>query len=60
MRRLVKAVCELLEARAELLREEAAMLHLGKFAEGYKAGQEDLLEGSELVYVSGDDEEDDD
>jgi len=58
--RLYRAVTMYIEARAELLREEAAMLHLGKFAEGYKAGQEDLLEGSELVYVSGDDDEDDD
>jgi hypothetical protein len=43
MKRLINAVAELLEAKAELLREEAAMLHLGKFAEGYKAGQEDLM-----------------
>lgn len=42
--RLYRAIIEYIEARAELLREEAAMLHLGKFAEGYKAGQEDLLE----------------
>ena len=58
--KLYRAITEYIEARAELLREEASMLHLGKFAEGYKAGQEDLLEGSELVYVSGDDDEDDD
>lgn len=41
--RLYRAIIEYIEARAELLREEAAMLHLGKFAEGYKAGQQDLM-----------------
>jgi hypothetical protein len=56
--RLYRAIAELIEARAELLREEAAMLHLGKFAEGYKAGQADLLDGAEVVYTceSDDDE----
>jgi len=58
MRRLIGAIAELLEARAELLREEAATLQLGKWAEGYKAGQEDLLEGAEVVYVTGDDDDD--
>jgi hypothetical protein len=56
--RLYRAISEYIEARAELLREEAATLHLGKWAEGYKAGQEDLLEGAEVVYVTGDDDED--
>lgn len=60
MRRLINAIAELLEARAELLREESAMLHLGKFAEGYKAGQEDLMENVEVVYVTGEDDEDED
>lgn len=58
MKRLINAIAELLEARAELLREEAAMLHLGKYAEGYKAGQEDLMENVEVVYVTGDEDED--
>ena len=57
---LIRAIIELLEAKAELLREEAAMLHLGKFAEGYKAGQADLMENVEVVYVSGGDDEDED
>ena len=56
--KLYRAITEYIEARAELLREEASMLHLGKFAEGYKAGQDDLLEGSELVYVSEDEDDD--
>jgi len=60
MKRLINAVSELLEAKAELLREEAAMLHLGKYAEGYKAGQEDLMENVEVVYVTGDDDDDED
>jgi hypothetical protein len=59
MKRLLNALSELLEAKAELLREEAAMLHLGKFAEGYKAGQQDIFANSEVVYVTGDDDEDD-
>jgi hypothetical protein len=59
MKRLLNALSELLEAKAELLREEAAMLHLGKFAEGYKAGQQDIFANSEVVYVTGDVDEDD-
>lgn len=43
MKRLINAVVELLEAKAELLREEACMLHLGKWAEGYEAGKEDAM-----------------
>ena len=58
--KLIRAIIELLEAKAELLREEAAMLHLGKFAEGYKAGQADLMENVEVVYVSGDEDDEDD
>jgi hypothetical protein len=59
MKRLIDALSELLEAKAELLMEEAAMLHLGKFAEGYKAGQQDIFANSEVVYVTGDDEDED-
>lgn len=56
--RLYRAIIEYVEARSELLREEAAMLHLGKYAEGYKAGQEDLMENVEVVYTTGDEDED--
>lgn len=56
--RLYRAISEYIEARAELLREEASSLHLGKWAAGYKAGQEDLFEGAEVVYVTGDDDDD--
>lgn len=59
MKRLIDALSELLEARAELLREEAAMLHLGKYAEGYQDAQKDIFSGAEVVYVTGDDDEDD-
>jgi hypothetical protein len=41
MKRLINAVIELLEAKAELLREEACTLELGTYARGYKDGQED-------------------
>lgn len=44
MKRLIDAVIELLEAKAELLREEAANLQLGTYARGYKEGQEDIKE----------------
>ena len=59
MKRIVNAVVELLEAKAELLREEAAGLQLGVYARGYKEGQDDLLEGAEVVYVTGDEDDDD-
>jgi hypothetical protein len=55
--RLYRAISEYIEARAELLREEASTMHLGKWAEGYKAGQEDLMENVEVVYVDGDEDE---
>lgn len=57
MTRLIRAIIELLEAKAELIREEASTLQLGKWAEGYRDGQADLLDGSEVVYVSEDDED---
>lgn len=59
MRRLIQAIAELLEARAELLREEAATLGLGTYARAYKDGQADLMEGAEVVYVTGEEEDDD-
>jgi hypothetical protein len=58
MKKLIAAIIELLEAKAELLREEACMLHLGKYAEGYKDGQEDANE-IEIVYIDETSDEDD-
>ena len=60
MRRLIQSIAEYFEAKAELLREEAAMLHLGKWAEGYQAGQDDLMEHVEVVYTSEDGSPEDD
>ena len=59
--RLIHALTELLEAKAELLREEAAALQLGTYARGYKDGQEDIKEtyGFEVAFI-GDDESGDD
>ena len=54
--KLYKAIIEYIEARAELLREEAAGLSLGTYARGYKDGQADIFENADVVYV---DEEDD-
>ena len=41
--RLINALIELAEAKAELLREEAATVSLGTYARGYKEGQDDLM-----------------
>jgi hypothetical protein len=43
MKRLIDALSELLEAKAELLKEEAATLGLGTYARAYKEGQQDLM-----------------
>lgn len=61
MKRLINALSELLEAKAELSKEEAAMLHLGTYSRGYKDGQEDTMRtyGLEVVYVTGDDDDED-
>jgi len=48
--RLYNALIELLEARAEYIREDTATLQLGKFAEGHKAGVEDSSD-FEIVYM---------
>jgi hypothetical protein len=55
--RIYKAIVEYIEARTELLREEAATLGLGTFARAYKEGREDALEGIEVVYIGEDDED---
>lgn len=57
MRRLIRALTELLEARAELLREEAATLQLGTYARGYKDGQDD---SADFEFVLVDETEDED
>ena len=43
MKKLIAAIIELLEAKAELLREEACTLELGTYARGYKEGQQDNM-----------------
>jgi hypothetical protein len=58
--RLYRAIVEYIEARSELLKEEAATLQLGTYARAYKDAQEDLFAGAEVVYVTGDDDDDDD
>lgn len=59
--RLYNALIELLEARAELLREEAANLQLGTYARGYRDGQEDIKEtyGFEVAFIGDDETEED-
>ena len=62
MKRLIQAITELLEARAELVREEAAVLQLGTFARGYQEGREDIMEtyGFEVAFIGTSDEDEDD
>jgi hypothetical protein len=57
--RLYRAIAELIEARAEHIREVTAGVQLGTYARGYKDGQADLMEGAEIVYVGADEDEDD-
>ena len=52
MRRILNAIAELIEARAELIREEAATTGLRTYSRTYKEGQDDLLEGAEVVYTT--------
>ena len=61
MKSLVQAVTEYFEARAELLREEAATLQLGTYSRGYRDGQERHQRnyGFEVAFI-GTDEDDED
>lgn len=43
MKRILNAIAEYIEARAELVREEAATIGLLTFSRAYKEGQDDLL-----------------
>ena len=55
--RLYRAIAEYVEARAELLREEAAVLNLGTYARAYQEGRDDLMENVEVVYMTGDEDD---
>ena len=48
--RLINALIELVEAKAELLREEASMLGLGTYARGYQDALEDSND-FEVVFI---------
>lgn len=48
--RIINAISEFFEAKAELLREEASTLHLGTYARGYQDAQEDSSD-FEIVYI---------
>ena len=48
MRRLIVAVSEFLEAKAELLREEAGGIALGMYARGFKDAREDCDCGCDI------------
>ena len=57
MRRILNAIAEILEAKAELIREEAATTGLRTYSRAFKEGQDDLLAGAEVVYTTGCDED---
>lgn len=59
--RLYRAISEFFEARAELLREEAATLQLGVYSRGYQEGQADIKEtyGFEVAFIGTDDDDED-
>jgi len=42
--RLLTALVELLEAKAENIREDTATMQLGVYARGYKDGQDDAMD----------------
>lgn len=42
MKRILNAIAEILEAKAELIREEAATTGLRTYSRAYKEGQDDL------------------
>ena len=56
--RLYRAISEYIEARAELIREEAAVVGLGTYARAYKEGRDDLMEHVEVVYTTESDDDD--
>ena len=59
MRRILNAIAEILEAKAELIREEAATTGLRTYSRAYKEGQDDFKQELEVVYVTGDDDDED-
>ena len=54
--RLLTALVELLEAKAENIREDTATMQLGVYARGYKDGQDDAMD---FEFVLTDETEDD-
>jgi hypothetical protein len=58
MMKLIQAIIELLEAKAENIREDTATLQLGTYARGYKDGQDDSAD-FEFVLVDETEDEDD-
>jgi hypothetical protein len=57
--RILNAIAEYIEAKAELVREEAAVVGLGTYSRAYKEGQSDLMEHVEVVYVGADEDDED-
>lgn len=58
MKRILNAIAEILEAKAELIRETAATTGLRTYSRAYKEGQDDLLENAEVVYTTESHEDD--
>jgi len=58
--RILNAIAELIEAKAELIREEAAVVGLGTYSRAYKEGQSDLVKHVKVVHTSEDGSPEDD
>jgi len=56
--RLLTALVELLEAKAENIREDTATMQLGVYARGYKDGQDDA-DDFEFVLIDETEDEND-
>jgi len=59
--RLLRAIIELLEAKAENIREDTATMQLGKYAEGYADGKADVMDnyGFEVAFIGSDEDDED-
>ena len=56
--RILNAIAEYIEAKAELIREEAATVGLRTYSRAFQEGQQDLLANAEVVYTTESNEDD--
>lgn len=58
MRELIRAITSLLDAKAELIREEVKAYELGTYARGVEDGRRDVEE-ADYTFVYGEEDDDD-